>query len=196
MSEDTTAPATETKVAELPPPVKFSLYEESLPCELHTVRSRGKGVVKGATHKVVRLAIPSDSWDPIYALARIIGNGDTQVGENLLRSAIIEMVNERLDDAAEEAFNEEGRLNPTVLEVKFPEEFSPTSRKSGMKKKDIEERLREIGGELSRILSDILAANVQISEEMSNELGQFQLEHAKLTAALAKSSKKRGALAK
>lgn len=194
MSEENNNP-TSAPTAELPPPVKFSLYEDTLPCELHTVRSRGKGVVKGQTHKVVRLAVASDSWDPIHSLESIIGNGDAEVGANLLRSAILEMLNEKLDDACEEAFAENGRLNPTVLEVKFPEEFSPTSRKGGMKKEDIKNRLMEIGLDLSRMLSDILAANGQVTEEQTNELGQLQLEHAKLTAALAKSSKRRGALA-
>lgn len=180
---------TTATVPQLPPPEPFDIYN-GIPCELHTVRARGKGVKAGDTWKVVRFAIPTDSWESIHALAVVIGNGDADVGANLLRSAIVEMLNERLDEAAEESFDDSGRLNRVLLEAKFPETFVATSRKGGLKKKDIEEKLREIADALPKFINILVDNKGVLTEEESNELAQLTLDQAKYSQMLEKISRR------
>lgn len=199
MSTETQTPATEVPKTETPKSTlveTFSLFESIVPttAEYHRVTGRRTKNMKkddpAPILDVVKIILPAEDF--YVNLCQIVGNGDVEVGENLIRGKLVEVINEATEDALEESYSEDGNINPVKLETNFIAQFQPSSRRksSGLKKKEITQRKAELTIELTDLFNEVMANGGSMSEEIQNKLAQIQLELAKLNEAEIKKARR------
>lgn len=191
MSETTPAVPTTTLVA------KTQVFENILPltAEIHKVKGRkAKGAAKDAPVPLVnevKLIVPSNDPNLFENLAVIVGAGDPEAGRKVLNQYLVGVINEAADEAAEDTFGEDDSFNPVRFETDFVSFFQPESRKrkTGLKKKDIQEKKAGLASELEEIVSRFMVSG-SMDESDQNRFAQIKLELASLEEALAKKNRR------
>ncbi len=173
------------------------VFENVLPltCEIHKVKGRKpKNHPKDAPVPLVnevKLIVPSNDPDLFENLAVIVGSGDPEAGRKVLNQYLVGVINEAADEAAEDAFGEDDSFNPVRFETDFANFFAPESRKrkTGLKKKDIQEKKASLASELEEIVSRFMLAG-SMEESDQNRFAQIKMELATLEEALAKKNRR------
>lgn len=192
-------PETETKPAVTTTTLVATtqVFENILPltCEVHKVKGRKpKNHPKDAPIPLVnevKLIVPSNDPDLFENLATIVGSGDPEAGRKVLNQYLVGVINEAAEEAAEDAFGEDDSFNPVRFETDFANFFAPESRKrkTGLKKKDIQEKKASLASELEEIVSRFMLAG-SMEESDQNRFAQIKMELASLEEALAKKNRR------